>query len=485
MNIIVITPTAPFGKLIQQELEADERYHPTIVSTLEKALKYSFKKEYALAIIDTDTKKQLQKAVKKIRAENPGIKIILIPPENIDKNALSNLNPNGYLEKPFYLPDFTDTLENILSEEEASPTSKGESTTPEEETPLWLRNVNRAAQHLTRLSLETAAQAALIAKDRKMWAYAGQLSQLAANELTQEISNYWNHDEGSDLARFIHLEATDAEYIIYATSLSEHFLLGLAFEAEIPFSKVRAQAGKLAQGLENISTQEEVQPNFVTANEMPAQNVTNSPFANIFEDLELPPSDFAKEAPLFSTQKQQETTPPQRSGTHVQEQEQPTPEKKERAQPSPTPEAASPPQETPRLRPVLNGMHNLTYVCLLIPRFPQHQLEGDIVGYLKKCMQKICVSFGWRLERLNICPEYMEWEVAVSPKTPPYHLIKTLRQHTSQQIFENVPKLEKENPSGKFWAENYVIFSGKTIFSESFIHKFIEDTRQEQGNTSQ
>jgi len=38
--------------------------------------------------------------------------------------------------------------------------------------PPWLSDVTRAAQHLTRLTLGSSAQAALITRNDQLWAYA-------------------------------------------------------------------------------------------------------------------------------------------------------------------------------------------------------------------------------------------------------------------------------------------------------------------------
>ncbi|OQY37393.1 MAG: hypothetical protein DRI56_00020 [Chloroflexota bacterium] len=483
LNILVITPTASFGAFIQQVLEEDERYRPIIVSNSKQALEHISKGEHALAIIDANTKKQLRDTVKELRTKNPSIKIILIPPEDTDESDFSDLTPDGYLGKPFYVPAFMETIKTISAKDVTHP------ALPEETPPPWLQNVDRAAQHLTMLSLETAAQAALITKNSKIWAYAGQLSQLAVNELVQEITRYWDDNNKSDLARFIHLEATSAEYIIYATALSDHFILALAFEAEIPFSEVRAQAGKLARGLADIPMEEVVRRDSVLPTELPSWGGgTASPFANLFADLDLPPKNGTQEtkpAPQLIAEEDKNAVLSPGKSIRVQEQDPPPNEEKEaQEQPSPPP-LLEPPQEISKLRPISQGLHNLTYLYILIPRLPQHQLTGDIVSYLEKWMKRLCISFGWRLDYLLINPGYMQWEVAVSPKTPPYHLVKQLRQHTSRLIFEHFPNLAAENPSGEFWAQSHVIFSGKTVLPEFFIDDFIQKTRQEQGKMPQ
>jgi REP element-mobilizing transposase RayT len=113
----------------------------------------------------------------------------------------------------------------------------------------WLNDVSKAAQHLTRLTLESSAQAALITRAKELWAYAGQLSQNAANELAATVSRHWDGQKGNDLLRFVRLESTKAEHMLYATSMSTNVILALVFDAETPFSTIRSQANSLARSL--------------------------------------------------------------------------------------------------------------------------------------------------------------------------------------------------------------------------------------------
>jgi hypothetical protein len=120
--------------------------------------------------------------------------------------------------------------------------------------------VTKAAQHLTRLTLESSAQAALITRKNNLWAYAGQLSQDAAKELATTVTRHWDGQKGSDLLRFVRLEATRAEHMLYATRLADDVVLALVFDAETPFSTIRMQAGQLVNRLSSPGLTEAVEP---------------------------------------------------------------------------------------------------------------------------------------------------------------------------------------------------------------------------------
>ena len=158
------------------------------------------------------------------------------------------------LSKPVYLPDLVSKVEDVINKsdvenlEQAAPAAKVvRATVPQEmgekdPPPEWLSDVNVAAQHLARLSLESSAQASLITKESEIWAYAGELPQPAAEELARTVSEHFEDGGGSDLAKFVKLEETDSEYMLYATGLGGEFVLATVFDAEMPFSKIRAQA---------------------------------------------------------------------------------------------------------------------------------------------------------------------------------------------------------------------------------------------------
>jgi len=133
------------------------------------------------------------------------------------------------------------------------------------------------------------------------------------------------------------------------------------------------------------------------------------------------------------------------------------------------------------LEPVSAGVYNLTYACLLVPRFSSHYLTGDIADRLSEWLPNICVAFGWRLEYLAVRPEYLQWVVNVPPATSPGYLMRIIRQQTSEKIFANLTRFKKENPSGDFWAPGYLIMGGTKPHPSQLVKDYIKQIRQRQG----
>lgn len=133
------------------------------------------------------------------------------------------------------------------------------------------------------------------------------------------------------------------------------------------------------------------------------------------------------------------------------------------------------------LEPKSAGVYNLSYGCLLIPRFSSHRLTGDIVEKLSEWLPNICVTSGWKLEYLSVRPEYLQWVVNVPPDTSPGYLMRKMRQITTEKIFVEFPNLEKENPSGDFWAPGYLIVGGMKPIPSQLIKDYIKQIRIRQG----
>jgi REP element-mobilizing transposase RayT/CheY-like chemotaxis protein len=519
--VLIASPTIAFGELIRLTLEGEGKFHATRVSTGCEALAQCQSTPYALAILDADLSdlplSDLFTAVQKLR---PGIRLIVVPPNSDPKSPIvAGLPAHGYLNKPFYLPDLinivTRALQPTVPPAEARsvggssevPTRPIAQKTPGPAidgispkrpaskpvvavAPAWLQDVARAAQHLTRLSLETAAQAAMIIREGKLWAYAGQLSQPAAQELAQTAARYWGRSNGSDLARFIHLDSTDSDYMLYATAVSGDLALALVFDTEIPFSKIRSQASRLARSLTSP-------PGSVTQQPDPASTGAGQPegeeaidLANLtplFDDVPpaMPGQPAPSSAPINPQRETQQPLPPSNGPSMALRLDTPSREQPQ-AQPgtalpsvSPIPYAEAPLQNA--LEPASPSVCNLSYACMMVPRMPQHYIEGDLAERLSGWTRQLCLAYGWRLELLMVHSDYVEWVMNVPPTASPSTMMRIFRQQTSTRIFADFPTLQRDNPSGDFWAPGFLIMSSGQMPPEPVVKNFIQQTRRRQG----
>ncbi len=536
-DILVITPSPGFGDSVRRELEDTDVFRVHVVNNKASAVVRADEKATPLALLDIALGEDwIIDIGQALRTIHPPIKLVVLCDENVTPPTFDIIRPWTLVRKPFRLDDFMKSLSQPSPHSVAAPTQSTDLP--------WLKDVSKAAQHLTRLTLESSAQAALITLRNDLWAYAGGLSQSAAKEVAQTVTRNWDGQKGSDLLRFIRLESTKAEHMLYATRLASDIVLALVFDAETPFSTIRSQANQLVTNLSDDRpaiqkiTKPATQPiiefledelndeddtveippitdildNIPSPNPLPstssqdeAQPRTNEKVDNPIDETRLSKplsnaSAFTRESSpaiplnhLVTTEQDESLDQTILSHATLDEIEVTIPTKSRRRPETPIARPApgeldvtrpGPTTEAARkmtLEPTTAGLYHLTYACLLVPRFSSHYLTGDLADHISEWLPNICIAFGWRLEFLAVRPEYLQWVVNVQPNTSPGYLMRVMRQQTSEKIFMEFTRIKKENPSGDFWAPGYLIMGGTQPHPPQLVRDYIRQTRQRQG----
>jgi REP element-mobilizing transposase RayT/CheY-like chemotaxis protein len=533
-NLLLVTADALFAKRLSTSLE-QEGYRVYTAKGKGEAVVRADEQNCAIAFLDLEPGERFVLELgRALRTLNPTLRLILFSDEDTSP-ALDEIRPWMLARKPVRTPELLTMLRD-------NPTPLPKPTRATDPAPAihldqqannselsWLQDVTKAAQHLTRLTLESSAQAALITRKDQLWAYAGQLSQSAAKELGVTVTRHWDGQRGSDLLRFVRLEATKAEHMLYATRLADEVVLALVFDAETPFSTIRMQAGQLvnklsAQAMDNPVQQDQTPvsyeaPTQFIEDEEADSNLEIPNITDIINDVPPPTPDsnmipLANEAdwgtrPSISRPRRgysRESSPAVRVNDllianqndqtveHVVQDFDATMPSQSRPRPlTPVrrPQAGELDETRPHsitevagrvmMEPISPGLYNLTYACLLVPRFSSHYLTGDISDKLSEWLPNICIAFGWRLEYLAVRPEYVQWVVNVPPSTSPGYLMRIMRTQTSEKIFTEFTRMKKENPSGDFWAPGYLIMGGTQPHPPQLVKDYIKQTRDRQG----
>lgn len=532
-DMLVVTPSSTLGDAIRSALEETKLYRIHVVNNKSSAIVRADEIGAPLAMLDFDLGEDWVNEIgKALRTIRPGINLIILCDEKVTPPTYDTLRPWILVRKPFRMSAFMTAISQ----------PQVDTSTPQSNVNVafpWLSDVTKAAQHLTRLTLESSAQAALITRNNDVWSYAGGLSPSAAKEVAQTVTRNWDGQKGSDLLRFIRLESTKAEHMLYATRLTADTVLALVFDAETPFSTIRTQASQLVGDLGNERTgpHKAAKPVSKQNVDFPAdldngEELDIAPISNILNDIPTPnpepqtsrdfnlprkkekfdpnetrisvslsnASVFNREASpsiqlnhLVTTEQAESPSMSAQTQTSFEEVDVTAP-----AQPrhrTETPVARPQPGETDVTRespttdavrklvvePTTAGLYHLTYACLLVPRFSSHYLTGDLADHLGKWLPNICIAFGWRLEFLAVRPEYLQWVANVQPNTSPGYLMRIIRQQTSEKIFGEFNRFKKENPSGDFWAPGYLIMGGTQPHPAQLVRDYIRQTRQRQG----
>ena len=531
-DILVITSSPHLGESIRHTLEETDIYRIHVVTNKSSAIVRADEIGAPLAMLDYSTNEEwVQDIGSALRTIRPSINLIILCDDDVTPPSFDKLRPWILVRKPFRMSNFMTAI--------SQPPPSPQVVQNAESVPLpWLNDPNKAAQHLTRITLESSSQAALITRKNNLWAYAGSLSQNAAKEVAQTVTRNWDGQKGSDLLRFIRLESTKAEHMLYATRLTTETVLALVFDAETPFSTIRSQASQLVTNLDkepeaqvpaksdtslarsdeddslDIPPIKDILTNIPTPNPEPATThefrlphkkesfdpnetrvSTSLSNASVFKREESPAIHYGKfppaakqpKAPQASPQAQQTafdevavTMPSRRKIRPETPVAKPAPGETDMTRESPTTEA----ERKLVVEPTTAGLYHLTYACLLVPRFASHYITGDLSDHLGEWLPNICIAFGWRLEYLSVRPEYLQWVVNVQPNTSPGYLMRIMRQQTSEKIFSDFPRMKKENPSGDFWAPGYLIMGGTQPHPQQLVRDYIRQIRQRQGQTS-
>jgi REP element-mobilizing transposase RayT len=545
-DILVIATSSQLGESIRRTMEETDIYRIHVVTNKSSAIVRANEIGAPLAMLDYSLNEEWVLEIgSALRTIRPSINLIILCDDNVTPPHFDKLRPWILVRKPFRMSNFM----TAISEPQPSVSAMQNQNNDENIIPLpWLSDPNKAAQHLTRLTLESSAQAALITRENSLWAYAGSLSQNAAKEVAQTVTRNWDGQKGSDLLRFIRLESTKAEHMLYATRLTTDTVLALVFDAETPFSTIRSQAGRLVTDLDNeAESQKQARPapasvradqdellnippikdiltNIPTPNPEPATThefrlprkreeykpsqdkdqefdpnqtriSTSLSNAAVFKRDPSPAIHLNKLPPATKQTKAPE--PAAQSQQTVFDQVDVTAPSRPKARPE-TPVARPAPGETDTTResptteaakklvvePTTAGLYHLTYACLLVPRFSAHYITGDLSDQISEWLPNICIAFGWRLEYLSVRPEYLQWVANVQPNTSPGYLMRIMRQQTSEKIFSEFPRMKKENPSGDFWAPGYLIMGGTQPHPQQLVRDYIRQTRQRQGQAA-
>ncbi|MBI5354087.1 MAG: transposase [Chloroflexi bacterium] len=125
--------------------------------------------------------------------------------------------------------------------------------------------------------------------------------------------------------------------------------------------------------------------------------------------------------------------------------------------------------------------YGLSYACLLVPRFPSHQIKGDLADLLPQWLHTICLSFNWRLGFLEAMPGYLHWGLFVSSSDSPNLFMQIIRTETSKLIFSNFGHIQRENLGQDFWAHSHLLAVGTHPHSKEWIEYYIREIRRQQG----
>lgn len=254
--ILVASAHPAFGELLRLSLEKSSNYRVKLVRTGTEIFTAVNRDRFDIAIIDADIRDQpFVPMIQNLLARYPAMRIVIIPPESeADNHSIAGLEVDGFLQKPFYLPDLLQLVDRLLQ----MPTSRSEKIdegfqahveVPRPIAPDWLQNRSMVEANLGRAVAKTSAQAVLILKESDTWAKAGKLEISALNELTTRLREYYETPTQLHRLRFIHLDSLGVDILFYSLTLILGYTLCTVYAFDTPLKLVRQEIIQLANAL--------------------------------------------------------------------------------------------------------------------------------------------------------------------------------------------------------------------------------------------
>lgn len=502
-RILVVDADVAFATMIQQVLEDLGDYRVSIVTEGGDAVAAAASTPFDLAIVDmavghAENTLSVTGAdvVRGLRATRPSLAIIAIPADGDESDPqLAALDVQGFLTKPFFIPDLEEIVEEALSKPVSgvapppraprgarpapAPHTPAPAARPAEPPPAWLEDVNRAAQYLTALSLETSAQAALLVRGARLIAYAGQFPREDVEELGRIVHENWTRDGGQGtLMRFIRLSNSSSDHLLYATGAVADIVLALVFQAETPLGMIRKQTKKVAEALARPPLRAEpLGPK--SQGEAAGGAPPDSPRADVAAaGAALPPlgvetddsgGAVAGETPPAADEADgwlpvapsRPTRPPEEVRVDV---------------------GLEFPAESPAgLSRTPHALYRLTYAYVWVPKLPKSRMIGDLAARLDEWIRNLALAYDWRVERLDVRADHVALALSAAPSTAPERVVRILKRATSEKILAEFPRLAADHPAGDFWAPGYLLIGPDQHLTPQTVRDFIAYVRREQG----
>jgi CheY-like chemotaxis protein/REP element-mobilizing transposase RayT len=509
-RVLVVDANAAFATMIKQALEDLGEYRVTVAGAAPQAIGLAAQEPYDLAIVDMGLPDVSgEDTVRGLRATTPHLPVIVIP-FGLDGGdaALESLDVQGTLNKPFFLPDLPGIVEQALEQPvggvapppRARPRASQAASAPAPApaaaqakpdvgqiaslphprpatAPDWLTDAAAARRALAAAAPAVTAEAMILMNGASPVANAGALGREPALELAQGAGPRWLQGQGGRsgaLMKYVRLATNGADYLLYAAHLAEDLWLALVYKAEAPVGLVRKQARQAVDALFQAPPQPPAGAEPETRPASPAPAAEEARPAPV--TAPLPPETLFE----FGGEAQPEDRP-----VDVLADTQPY-------TPVPLPPGMAvdmgltlpaPPQAggLPELAHASNALYSLTYTLAWAPKYPRTRLTGDIAGMLDEWIRHLALSYDWRVERVDVRPEYVGVILSCAPATAPEQMVNVLKRATSDKALAAFTGLAADHPGGDLWAPGYLLLSGSQSLTPGQVADFLAHTRRSQG----
>lgn len=494
---LAATPDLSFGDLLRLSLEQDDTLSVRLANSFDQMMDAVKNDPLQLIIYDADLcRMDLDALLRQVLQHKPAMKFIVVLPGNAPEWQPLISNPVAVLHQPCFITDVVEKVELLMGIHQ--PVEPGTSTGG---TADFLEHNSRALAGyiLSSFLRESLTHAAMIFVNGELRLSRGYLEPEEVREIAGIIKQGWPAQAHYEVVRYIQLESSRLDYLLYGKEYLQDVFLVLVGDARDPVSEMRTQMEILTRLLQEAVDRFDVnQPDLPSSWEVefPAPNSTpgsESPgdehnqdtalqrekLLSILSDMPSPDPEEVSEIEMDDQDGRPDILDDFLAGIPDGQEGGIT---KSNVQPVSATSSTQTGYEKISLGSTDTGDNSRIISLVLLPRNPVNLLNKSIQKQLAGWLDEICQVQGWALVKVQVQPDHLLFSVRTTPGVLPVEVVNILRRDTSARIFTFDNTYRKDNPAGDFWAPGYLVLNGLQTPDEPLLARFTRNTRQKQGS---
>ncbi|BCY17983.1 hypothetical protein hrd7_18320 [Leptolinea sp. HRD-7] len=261
LEVLIVTPSGPFGELIRLTLEADPEFHCAMLDNSGDLRATLQVKPCQAVIYDCSFPQPTPpQVVTTLHEEFPETAILLIPTDNRSEKSIP---ADGWVTRPFDASSLADAVRNAINKRLHPEAIKLISREPQQKPASWWNAFQSGIR-------ETTADSGLMIQNGLVIASTPNLSSALQQQVTASVLRFWNPEDSSDLMRYVKDLVNGQEWMMYATRAADGAVLVLLYLPQTPVTRVRAQTLKLAKDVAGLMVKpKEIHPSNLPENAEP------------------------------------------------------------------------------------------------------------------------------------------------------------------------------------------------------------------------
>jgi len=273
-SILIVDSNPGFAMMLKESLEQDNDYQATVAHAGDEALALASEESFDLAIVDMgiDAVGDMngEAVARQLRHEQAHLRLMLIPLQgDVLPEDLSDLEVQGVLPKPFFLPDLPDLLDAALTKplkerEEPAAISEREDVKEEEKREIGVEAADasqpgsaQVIRELEALAREVNADAVLVTREDSVLSGVGRIDDERLETLAGVISESCHLSSQAAQAlgreqRHFEQNVVGDEHMLYSVTILENILLSVILRPDVTLGFLRHEARATMKRLRDL-----------------------------------------------------------------------------------------------------------------------------------------------------------------------------------------------------------------------------------------